>query len=487
MIAAVTVLVVFGLLLSCLTWPLGIGVDYMNHLARVHIERELDGSHQLQEFYYTAPGNIPDLVMDIFIGYGFQSPDIYLAGTVMVFFAIITLPLAGLLLAFKLHGRIGGNHLLVFAVAFPFCLRMGFVNFQIALGLSLLCYTAWISVRSSLIKLPAFAVLAVMLYFFHVLGFLVFGFLVLAAELGEAWRCERLRPRDLAMLFLRLCFVFLTPVVLLIMTLGADHGVEKSMNSFGSLAQHIHAFSSAFGYGRPYLALFMLFAAYVYLREFADFSTLSLRDRTVLVALAVLVALMPWQFLGISYLEVRYAPLLFVMIFAMAAPCTQGRVSTFHAVFALSMTLVGFASYLGTVTRIDAAQSELRQSLASLPAGSRLLTGMADDYLEQPESRDYVHSSGMHVIENDGFVTSLFTNTSPVKVRSDYGNLQRPQGFPLLDADLSEHAVASTQYSDWRSDFGYLLWMRSVPGQYSQLSGLKILDEHPGFVIYKIE
>lgn len=487
MIAAVTLLIVLGVLLSCLAWPLGIGVDYMNHLARVHIERELGGSHQLREFYYTAPGNIPDLAMDIFIGYGVQSPDIYLAGTVMVFFGIVTLPLAGLLLAFKLHGRIGINHLLVFAVAFPFCLRMGFVNFQIALGLSLICYVAWISTQNSLIKLLAFAVLAVMLYFCHVLGFLVFGFLVLTAELGEAWHFGRLRLRDLAILFLRLCLVFLTPVVLLIMTLGANHGVEKSMSSFGNLAQHIHAFSSAFGYGHLYLSLLMLFAVYIYLREFADFSILSLRDRTVLIALAILVALMPWQFLGISYLEVRYAPLLFVMIFAMAAPCTQGKTSAFNSVFALSMVVVGFVSYIGAVTRIDAAQSELRQSLEKLPDGSRLLTGMVDGYLEQPESRDYVHSNGIHVIENDGFVTSLFTNTSPVKVRPRYSRLQNPQGFPLVDKDLSEGAVAPILYKDWKRSFDYLLWMRSVPGQYSQLSGLEILDERPGFVIYKIE
>lgn len=487
MIAAVTLLIVLGVLLSCLAWPLGIGVDYMNHLARVHIERELEGSHQLQEFYYTAPGNIPDLAMDIFIGYGAQGPDIYLAGTVMVFFAIITLPLAGLLLAFKLHGRIGVNHFLVFAVTFPFCLRMGFINFQIALGLSLIFYVAWISVRNSWIKLLAFAVLAVMLYFFHVLGFLVFGFLVLTAELGEAWRCEKLKFRDLGVLFLRLCFVFLTPAILLIMTVGADHGVEKGMNSFGSLVQHIHAFSSAFGYGRPYLSLFMLFAVYIYLREFADFSTLSLRDKTVLVALAVLVALMPWQLLGISYLEVRYAPLLFVMLFAMAAPCTQSKASAFHAVFALSMVLVGFASYIEAVTRIDAAQSELRKSLALLPDGSRLLTGMTDDYLEQSEFRDYVHSNGIHVIENYGFVTSLFTNTSPVKVRSEYSRLKNPQGYPMLDEDLSERSVAQTQYNDWRSDFDYLLWMRTVSGQYSQLPGLEMIDERSGFVIYKIK
>ncbi len=45
-------------------YPLGLGGDYVNHLARIHIETALAHSEALARYYEVNWGLIPDLYMD---------------------------------------------------------------------------------------------------------------------------------------------------------------------------------------------------------------------------------------------------------------------------------------------------------------------------------------------------------------------------------------------------------------------------------------
>lgn len=484
MIIAAALFISSALFLICLYWPLGIGVDYMNHLARVHIEREINNSQFLSEYYNLAPGNIPDLIMDIVIGYGLQSSEIYLSGSIMIFIAIMALPLAGLFLAYKTHGKLGLNHILVFSVAFPLCLRMGFINFQISLGLALFLYCFWENKSDSIAKSIIFSLSSTILYFFHALGFLIFGLLIVCSEAGNMIELGVKKSKIPGLLLKKLAPIFFIPLILLILTIGSSHGVDKSMNLFGDIEQRINAFSSAFGYGYTHISYLIIIILCIYIKKACDFTHLKLNHKFILLGLLLTTALMPCQFLGITYLEIRYAPLLFVFVFALAAPVNLKSNAPIHLAIVSAIILAGLLPFIKTISRIDSVQSLLRNEIAQLADGTRLIAGMSDDYLESSEREDYVHSYGVHVIENDGFITTLFTNTSPVKVNSKYKHLQSPQGFPLLDEDIS---VKSKKYKNWRKDFDYLLWMRSEKNQYSSLQNLKIIREKDEFIIYKIQ
>ena len=79
-------------------WPLGIGIDYYNHLARTYIQGHLASEPALQDFYAVSFDFIPDLTMDMIIPWLSQWIGIYAAGGVTVWLALILAPVAGLVL-----------------------------------------------------------------------------------------------------------------------------------------------------------------------------------------------------------------------------------------------------------------------------------------------------------------------------------------------------------------------------------------------------
>ena len=80
-------------------WPMGIARDYMNHLARTHIEGHLGGDPILQQFFGLSFSAIPDLTMDLIIPWLSQVIGTYAAGGVTIWMGLLLPPLAGIALA----------------------------------------------------------------------------------------------------------------------------------------------------------------------------------------------------------------------------------------------------------------------------------------------------------------------------------------------------------------------------------------------------
>ena len=103
---------------------------------------------------------------------------IYAAGALMMWAAFVMPPLAGLLIAQTLHGRVSWVALLGFLAMFNQNMQWGFVNFAVSTGLALIGFALWIRtvptaphldlrpLRRRPGALPC-------------LGFLLFGYLVL--------------------------------------------------------------------------------------------------------------------------------------------------------------------------------------------------------------------------------------------------------------------------------------------------------------------
>src|SRR5690606_23213231 len=85
-------------------WPLGMAGDYMNHLARNHIEARLWFDSIMQQYYTVSFEVIPDLAMDMIVPWLSYATGIYAAGALMIWAAFVLPPLAGLLIAQTLHG-----------------------------------------------------------------------------------------------------------------------------------------------------------------------------------------------------------------------------------------------------------------------------------------------------------------------------------------------------------------------------------------------
>jgi hypothetical protein len=167
--------------------------DYPNHLARMVILSRLGDDPLLSSFYEVRWGIIPDLAIDTFMPtlVGALSPVV--AGKLLLA-GILLLDVAGAATyAAIIHGRRTwwslGSALAGHNIAF----MMGFLNFDVALGLSMLLAAGWIRLRRSYAGWTAvFGVAAATILFFcHLMGLFFFLVLVGSFEASILWASVR--------------------------------------------------------------------------------------------------------------------------------------------------------------------------------------------------------------------------------------------------------------------------------------------------------
>lgn len=160
--------------------------DYPNHLARMIILSRLGDDPWFASFYQTGWGIIPDLAIDAFMPTLVALVPPLVAGKLLLA-GILLLDVAGAAVyAATVHGRRSwwalGSALAGHNIAF----MMGFLNFDVALGLAMLLAAGWIRLRRRYHGwTAAFGMAAATILFFcHLMG--LFFFFVLVGSF-EAW------------------------------------------------------------------------------------------------------------------------------------------------------------------------------------------------------------------------------------------------------------------------------------------------------------
>ncbi|MFN3213265.1 MAG: hypothetical protein ACE37M_09175 [Henriciella sp.] len=481
-------------------WPLGIGVDYINHLARTYIEGHLASEPALQQFYAVSFGFIPDLTMDMIVPWLSQVIGIYAAGGVTVWLALALPPLAGLVLARSLHGRVTWLSLLGFLTVFNANMAWGFVNYTISSGLALLAFALWVRMEPSVKRTIIFAPIGLFLVANHALAFLLFGFLAFCWEVigffqkGQApvWKFARQS----------LCLdlpAMLGGLVFLALSMQSAVDLPKTVAPADSFKDNLRLLFAATEFGNRPLALLALLAT-------AGFFGLAIRNRWVSFsdrtswlcgAFLALVIVMPASIFGIWGLHLRFtAPLLIVAAasISMRAEFPSRLKPALSAGFAALATLL-FVNAGLQMSKTHSKAKGLQDQLATLPEGSKLLGVYAD-----PSSRTAFNSHALSfaVIERAAYIPNLFTNTSFVDVTPAMVDLHMPQSDAVLAQNLallaerpavpSENGYWSKDFAnDWPRRWDYLLMFKQ-PDQ-AALSDLPVcaVSATPEIILYKTE
>ncbi len=484
-------------------YPLGVGGDYVNHLARIHIETSIAQSDALARYYEVRPALTPDLYMDALAPLLAPFFGVVGAGAIACAVAVILGPIAGFALSRRLHGAAAGwLPAIGFAGVFSLNFEFGFINFIAASGLSLFAFAAWISVAPGRRRALLFAPVSLLLLGAHALGFLFFGFLVLIWELaGAAWSAPEERKAALRRLFLVDSAAFLPPLVLLALALTQEGGGLRAVDApTDFIASRGAVLLSMFRYYGDASAVVTALVSFVVL--LAGFG-LGLRlgalriDRRMACVCASVFALMmatPEHVAGIWGLHFRFGPALLVLLAASVRFAPQAMRA--RAIFAPVLGAALFLQFQHGAPKMAAADDfhdELRADFALLPDGARLLQA----FEPAMNMRLAHHAGALAVIERDAFVPTLFTNTSPVGVRPEWRARHLPAG---LRPDLARLAVAadapapvaanglwSEDYlSDWPSAFTHVLYMRAGDGPAPPLEGAAPLAAQPGYVLYAV-
>jgi hypothetical protein len=191
----------FGLIASIpvISHPIPPLVDYVNHLARMHVIATLGQDPDLSRFYEIDWQLIPNLVMDLVVPKlaGFMS--IYHAGQVFTVASFLLTLSGAMALNRVLFGAWSVLPLAAFPLLYNHVFLVGVMNYVFGIGVMLWGLAAWLWLRERWwpFRLGISTLVVLALYLCHLFAVGLYGMGLLAIESRRLWvrRDEPLAPR----------------------------------------------------------------------------------------------------------------------------------------------------------------------------------------------------------------------------------------------------------------------------------------------------
>ena len=460
--------------------------DYPNHLAREFVLAY--GAHDpvISRMYATHWGIIPNLAIDVAMPALAQIVPLYLAGKIILAVTLL-LPVAG---AAAYHRAVFGYRslwpLASGLVAYNGLFLLGFLNFQISLGLAMLGAAAWVRWRDRRPLLLAVlgAVWSSVIFFAH-----VFGLLFLAAIIG-GWEFQRLLNlrRDGKAIWpqlvgsaARVTAVFALPCGLCLLAPIAGRGGgmvwRPLLDRLLWLLLPFFSYTIVSGVlaGAAILALLYVLARH---RMFG------LAPGAVFTMMPLLAAYLVSPFVanGTGFVGERLPIMLGFMLFAAGRPM---RLSSAARLATVGLLTAAFALKMTTICEVwsdhNSDLAEMRRVIAPVPAGSRVVavSVYAADNPAYWQSMQpgrvipalfptYIHLPALLLMEHRAFWPLLFTarGKQPLILRPPYDQLDGHQGEPpdyhVLQHPISTKEAAVAPYlRHWQTDFDYVLLLNA--------------------------
>ncbi len=467
-------------------------LDYPNHLARAYALTLGQQDAFLSKMYAPHWAIIPNLAVDLVLPPLLWILPVHVAGRLILALALL-LPVVGTVLCHSASfGRRSWWSIAVCLVASNGLFLLGFINFQLGIGLALICAAAWMARRethaASTIAIGALC--AVLLFFAHLMGLAFFLILLGSYEVEQSWLAWRRGGAPLAIILRRA--LLLLPVVLLpfvLYTVSAFASVGTGIVWETLPDKLIRAAMSLVNYNLPLdmvtaglLAVFLLTCAALRLIR------MPLRSAISLGAIAALYVATPFGFKGTGYIDARFAVMFGFVVFAGIQPARLPR----RAAVLVGLVVVAlFGVRTSQVATIWYAHNrdlaELRDIISVVEPGSRVLVAIVNEDEAAPEKHDFLarqrlsdgtrldgHTVALLLIERHAFWTFLFANPDqqPITLLSPYREIAaQTVGMPTIRL-LSEprpipaDLPAFPMEGEWQSYYDYVLLLEAgaLPG-----------------------
>lgn len=387
--------------------------DYPNHLARGHILMRLGDGSGLERYYAADWGPYPYLTTDVLLLGLMRVLPVALAGKVMLSICLLSVPLGAWLFLRKANP--GQEWLAVWplVIAYNAFFLYGFINFQLGLGLCFAVLGLWLGFleRPGAAGWVALLLAATVLYFTHLLGFAVAGFVLTAyGLLARRWRATVLS------------WLAFAPGVLLYLYSRMGAGRNPQLEFSGVLRKLLGAREALRGYSLPLDVLTFLLLAGCAVALLWRNRELRWERRWLGAALALLAlyAAFPAAYAGGTAADVRLLLFLFVVALAAVRPGARGRQVA-------AVVLLVFGLRWGSVMyRFASVQPEMAAVARSFPAvapGARVLP-----LIEHDENYSFLMAWAYGVIERGWYVPYIFhlKGVHPLELKLD---TYRPDGF----------------------------------------------------------
>ena len=461
-------------------------LDYPNHLARAYVLAYGPADPHLSQMYAPHWTIIPNLALDLILPPLLTIMPVHLAGRLLLAITLV-LPVVGTVLYNQtVFGQRSYWPLVSCMVACNGLFLLGFVNFQLGIGLALICAAGWRQWRET--RPTAAVAIGIMfsaiLFFSHLMGLLLFLILLLSYEI-ERPRLVQQQDYSLAASLHYAAWsilIFLLPAALYAMSAFGDTAADVSWETWQE--KLIRAAMSVVNYNLPLdiitaCSIASLLVALARLR-------LILVPVGSIVALSTIIALFlisPFGFKGTGYVDARFTVIFGFLLFAMTLPLRSTKKQTLS--FGSAM-LILFCIRTAQTSAVWSAHNrdleQLRGAISAVEPGSRVLVAAvsleeADPLQPNFLQRQYLsdgsrldgHTAALLLIERHAFWPFLFANPEqqPVELLSPFREIAtRTAGIPdvrLLSALVPEPVDVERfpLEGQWSCCYDYVLLMEA--------------------------
>ncbi|WP_222182091.1 hypothetical protein [Geminicoccus harenae] len=463
-------------------------LDYPNHLARMKILAEGPANPVLSRMYEIQWGLIPNIAIDLVMPPMLQFMPLFAAGKVMLAITVL-LPVAGAILFSRaLFGNWSFWSLGSGLVAYNGITLLGFMNFQIGLGLALIVAAGWIAWRN---RMPAATVLgaalgAIVLFFLH-----IFSVLFLAVLLGS-YELMRLHPQQrpgqpvwpaLLRSALMLGCVLVVPVLFLALAPISDNPAAADWRPLGSKPAGLFLPFLNYWVGLDF-GTGALVGAFVLLSWWRGWMRVPPCTVIAMLVLGLGYFLSPFLLMGASFVDYRMPAMMGFLLFAGMVPDRLPRWLAASAGTGFALLFLVRMAILVLVwidSRVDVAR--VREAIAGVEPGSKVLVAISEQkdnprYWQEGMRRSrqvsglastFLHLAALLSIERNAFWPLLFAEPGkqPLRARPPYDALSLPEGRPpsyrLLSPEaartgLDPEDLAKAPYlKDWARQYDFVL------------------------------
>lgn len=458
--------------------------DYPNHLARA-LFLAFGATDPIMSKMFAANWQIaPNLALDILLPPLLRIMPPLVAGKVLLGFAAV-LPATGAI-AFNraCFERRSYWPLAVGLVVYNVPFLLGFINFQIGVGVALWGAAAWVwlALRQPLVGTIVGVVFGLAAFFSHLFAFALYALLVGCWEAVSVFR-RGLRSDGIIPFAVRrlgsAAIAFVAPVVLYVVSPLAATGGSVFRNEWltklKTLAVPVAGYSTALAYG--ILAIIGLIMATLLVTRRLRIAPLAF---LAFPLLTLVFFALPTGAKGVFYIDTRIPVMMGFLLFSatlLRVPRHVGA-AIFLAIAALFVARIALISRVWIEAQQDVA--DVRAVLSKVHPGNRVLAvdalestaagpvvrsrSLAHDY---PNS--FWHYASFAFIDRKAFWADAFTlyGQQPVIATPQYDRSGNPGAFPmqslgsLTASDLRPSDKKPSYLTDWSSKFDYILVMNA--------------------------
>jgi hypothetical protein len=489
--------------------------DYPNHLARCYILAFADSDAVLGRMFSTHWQIIPNIAIDLILPPLMHVFSPFTAGRIALSLCLFVPVSGAIALSYVYFRRRSLWHLTPGFAAFNSLFLMGFMNFEIAIGIAMWGAAAWIRYReqSPWGAIASGLIVAPLVFFFHLMGFFFYALLVGCYELF-AILDGGLRQRDALINAAKRASLaaipFLAPACLYLFS---------SLNKLSSVPIWGSRSTRAWSLFIPFLDYSLLFDLLVIapVIAFLAWCVITARvevSRPGLLAASILALgflVLPVSIKSVWWVNTRMIVMLGFLVFAVFLPHGLSSRQRTISEFVIAILLLAKIAFI-TGVWIHSQQDvhDVRQIIAPVKAGRRVLDVqiLKNDnpawFDAMPVGRriphlnpTFWHLASFVLLDRRAFWPSIFANDTqqPIRVREPYteslGTGAAPPDYQLLGS-LQMSADEAERFpflSHWDQKFDYVLLLNAEgAGDLEQIlpDKLELLDHRGIAALFRI-